>query len=67
MAKVISAKKNRRGIEYALVQDGESFSVHKRCENYAPHCKGGMSITWRYVEISMTREEAQKLFDRRAA
>jgi hypothetical protein len=63
----IAIKTNKRGIKYGMKQDGESFSVWKLCENYAPHCKGGMSQTWRYVEKGMTREAADKLFNRRAA
>jgi hypothetical protein len=63
----IAIKENKRGIKYALSQDGETFSVWKLCENYAPHCKGGMSKTWRYVNRGMDRAAAETLFKRRAA
>lgn len=65
MAQAIARKTNSKGVTYALVKDGEAFGVYKRCENYAPHRKGGMSVSWRYVEKNMTRDAAQKLFDRR--
>jgi len=65
--KAIKAATNKRGIKYALIADGETFGVCKLCENYAPHCKGGMSKTWRYVEKGMTLEAATVLFNRRAA
>ncbi len=67
MRKTLSVKINKRGIKYALAQDGETFSVWKLCENYAPHCKGGMSQTWRYIEKGIPREAADTLFNRRSA
>lgn len=62
----IANKTNKRGIQYALVQDGDKFGVYKLCENYCRHVKGGMAKAWRYVEKGMTREAAQALFDRRS-
>jgi hypothetical protein len=67
MAQAIARKTNSKGVTYALVQDGESFGVYVRRENYAAHRKGGLSVSWRYVEKDMTRAAAQNLFDRRAA
>lgn len=67
MTKVIQTKTNKRGIKYALGTDGNTFSVWKLCENYAAHCKGGMSYTWRYVQKDMTQDAAQTLFNRRGA
>lgn len=65
--KLIQAQTNKRGIKYALGTDGKTFSVWKLCENYAPHRKGGMSQTWRYVEKNLSQEAANQLFTRRAA
>lgn len=56
---------NTRGIKYALVSEGETFGVWKLCENYAAHIRGGIAKTWRYVEKGMTKEAAEKLFNRR--
>jgi hypothetical protein len=66
--KAIARKANAKGILFALVayEDG-TFGVYKRCENYAAHCKGGISRTWRYVEKDMTQEAAKALYDRRTA
>jgi hypothetical protein len=65
--KLIQAKTNKRGIQYALGTDGATFSVWKLCENYAAHCKGGLSQNWRYVQKNMTQEAALALFNRRGA
>ena len=65
--KLIETKVNKRGVKYALSTDGKTFGVFKLCENYAAHCKGGMSFTWRYVQKGMTLEAAQVLFNRRGA
>jgi hypothetical protein len=65
MPKTIKTAISKRGIKFALTQKGETFGVYKLCENYAAHCKGGMSQTWRYIEIGMTREAAETLFSRR--
>lgn len=61
------AKTNKRGIKYALGNNGQTFSVWKLCENYAPHRKGGMSQTWRYVAKDLTQDAALALFNRRSA
>ena len=65
--KAIKTKTNRRGIQYALVQDGNTFSVYKLCVNYNRHIKGGLQQAWRYVQRGMTFEAASQLFDRRGA
>jgi hypothetical protein len=65
--KAIQVKTNKRGIQYALVQSGETFCVLKLCENYCRHVKGGIAKTWRYVETGMTIEQATALFNRRGA
>jgi hypothetical protein len=67
MTKLIETKTNKRGIKYAFGTDGNTFSVWKLCENYASHCKGGMSYTWRYVQKNMDKDTAQTLFNRRGA
>lgn len=65
--KLIETKVNKRGVKYALSTDGKTFGVYKLCENYAAHCKGGMSYTWRYIQRGMSRDDAQALFNRRGA
>lgn len=65
--KATATKTNKRGIRYALVQDGETFGVWKLCENYSRHVRGGIERTWRYVQKDMTEADARKLFERRAA
>lgn len=66
MPKVIETAVNKSDVKYALTQDGETFGVYVLRENYASHCKGGMSQTWRYVEKDLTKEAAEKLFNRRS-
>lgn len=65
--KAIATKTNKRGTQYALVQDGETFGVYKLCENYSRHVRGGIARAWRYVQKGMTEADARKLFERRAA
>lgn len=66
--KAISVKTNKNGVKYALVgEGGETFRVIVERENYAPHCKGGMSKAWLLVEYGMTKDAAEKLFNRRSA
>jgi hypothetical protein len=61
-----TVKTNSRGIKYALRNDGSTSCVLKLCENYASHCKGGMSYTWRVVQKGMDHQAAQVLFTRRS-
>lgn len=61
-----TVKTNSRGIKYALRNDGATSTVLKLCENYASHCKGGMSYTWRVVQKGLTPEAALVLFNRRS-
>lgn len=65
--KLIAKKENKRGVTYALAQDGETFGVWKLCENYCRNVKGGIAKSWRYVEKGVTLEAAQAIFNRRAA
>lgn len=67
MQKLLKRKANKSGVEYALMQDGDTFGVWRLRENYAPHLKGGMSKVWRYIEKGLTREAADNLFNRRSA
>lgn len=63
--KAIAVKPNSKGIRYALVTDGVTFSVYVERENYCRHARGGIAKSWRYVERGMTREAAEALFNRR--
>jgi hypothetical protein len=65
--KAIKVTTNKRGIQYALVQDGDTFGVYKLCENYSSHVKGGIAKAWRYVQKGMTFDAATNLFDKRGA
>ena len=58
---------NKRGIQYALVQDGNTFGVYKLCENYSRNIKGGIAKSWRYVQKGMTLGAATELFNKRGA
>ena len=63
--KAIAVKTNSKGIRYALVTDGATFSVYVERENYCRHVRGGIAKSWRYVERGMSREAAEALFKRR--
>lgn len=63
--KAIEVKTNSKGTRYALVANGDTFSVYVERENYCRHARGGIAKTWRYVERGMTREAAEALFNRR--
>lgn len=63
--KAIEVKTNSKGVRYALVTNGDTFSVYVERENYCRHVRGGIAKTWRYVERGMTRETAETLFNRR--
>lgn len=63
--KAIAVKTNSKGIRYALVTDGSTFSVYVERENYCRHARGGIAKSWRYVERGMACEAAEALFKRR--
>lgn len=65
MRKMIARKTNSKGRTYSIQQEGDTFGVWALHENYCRHAKDGISRTWRYVERGMTREAADKLFERR--
>ena len=65
--KAIKINANQAGKRFALVACGETFGVYAECLNYAAHCKGGFSVTWRYCEKGLTREAAESLFARKIA
>jgi hypothetical protein len=58
----IKIESNKAGKRFALVQSGDSFGVYAECHNYASHCKGGFSVTWRYCEKGLTKDDADALF-----
>ena len=65
--KTLKTKVSKAGVKFALVAyENGTFGVYKLCQNYAAHCKGGMSSTWRYVQKGMTFEAAEILFEKRA-
>ena len=63
--KVIRKKMNSSDDVYALVTDGQTYEVWKLCVNYDGNVKGGVRKTWRYIEKGMSKESAEKLFNRR--
>ena len=65
--KCISKKANSKGAVFALVSGPEGFEVWKLAENYAGHCKGGITRTWRYLQKGMNEDAALALFNRRVA
>ncbi|MBK0095233.1 hypothetical protein IBT49_04545 [Erwinia sp. S63] len=64
----VEKKTNSRGVDYQLARDisNNTFSVWRKCENYCRHAKGGIAVSWRYVDKNMTRDDAQVLFKRRS-
>jgi hypothetical protein len=65
--KAIKIETNKAGKRFALVANGSTFGVYSECHNYASHCKGGFSVTWRYVNKGMERAAAEALIARKAA
>jgi hypothetical protein len=41
------------------------YQVWKLCENYNGQVKGGISKTWRYVQINLTHAQAVNLMNKR--
>lgn len=66
MATVIARKQNSKGVTYSIQQERDTFGVWKLCENYDRNMPDGIKRVWRYIERGMTRDDAQKLFDRRS-
>lgn len=69
-ATIIERKKNSKGVTYSLQRDDGSlanaerpYGVWKLCINYV---RGKDVATWRYIEIGLDLEAAQKLFARRS-
>jgi len=65
--KAIKTATNKRGVQYAIVEDCGQYGVYKLCENYSRHVRGGIAKAWRYVEKNMTLDAAESLFSRRVA
>jgi hypothetical protein len=67
MATVYSkqARKSAKGVIYAPGKSAKGYMLFKLCENYAGHCRGGITKTWRYVADGLTLEEAKGLFEKR--
>lgn len=65
--KALKIETNKAGKRFALVPADTTFGVYAECFNYAGHCKGGFSVTWRYCEKGLTREAAEALLARKAA
>lgn len=63
--KALRIGSNKAGTRHALVRDGAGFSVFVECHNNAPHCRGGIAVTWRWVERKLSLEDAEALFARR--
>lgn len=63
--KTLKIKTNKNNVQYALVQNNESYAVLKLCENYCRYAKNGISKTWRYVQKGLTLDNAEILFNRR--
>jgi hypothetical protein len=63
--KAIDKKANSKGVVFALVSGPAGFEVWKLAENYAGHCKGGITRTWRYIQKNMDEVAAKALFTKR--
>ncbi|HGM5909779.1 TPA: hypothetical protein ACXI1U_002028 [Serratia marcescens] len=62
---LIETAVNSKGVKYCWIKDGDTHEVWKLCENYNRHVRGGISKSWRYIQIGMTENEAKKLYKRR--
>lgn len=65
--KTLKIETNKAGCRFALVAKDGAFAVYREAQNYAAHCRGGIAKTWRYVELGMTRDDAEALFARKIA
>lgn len=65
--KALKIAANQTGKRYAIVAKSGGFWVYAECKNYASHVRGGFAVTWRYCARDLSREEAEKLFDRKVA
>ena len=66
--KAVAKNKNKAGTVFALcAMDDGTWSVWRLRENYAGHCKGGITRTWGYVRLNMTEIDARDLYQRRLA
>jgi len=65
--KALKVEANKSGLRYALVPLRGAFSVWVERKNYAGHARGGIATTWRYCELGLDREAAEKLFSRKVA
>ena len=63
----IEIKANKAGKRFALVASGDTFGVYAEGFNYASHRKGGFSVSWRYCEKGLQRDEATSLIARKVA
>jgi len=64
--RILARKANKNGVEYALSQDGDLFSVWKLCSNYDRHAPDGIRRVWRYIERGLDRPAADALYARRS-
>ena len=64
MKKCIRREANKTGKRYALIRDGNVYSILAECENYV---QGHNVKTWRWAALDMDRAAAIDLFNRRIA
>jgi hypothetical protein len=63
--KATKIAENKAGCRFAIVPQNGKFGVWRECANYSSHVRGGIALTWRYVQKGMDLEEAEGLFARK--
>jgi hypothetical protein len=53
---------NKADCRFAIVPQDGKFGVWRECANYSSHVRGGIALTWRYVQKGMDLEAAEELF-----
>jgi hypothetical protein len=65
MAATYKIEKNKAGCRFAIISKNGKFGVWRECANYSSHVRGGIALTWRYVQVGMDLESAEELFERK--
>jgi len=62
---LVQEGKNKVGTRYKLlVRRGDKYAVFKLCANYDGKIHGGMSYTWRYRVLDVSKDAALNKFQK---
>lgn len=55
------------GLKFSMIENTtkNNFEVWVERENYNPNVKGGLSKSWRYVKMGLTKQEALDLYEKK--